>query len=165
MDRYSYGLYSVSYTHLDVYKRQATECERLGIPYGVYLYSYATNTSRASSEADHVLRLLKGRSPSYPVYYDMEDNSTLPYRANFDDIAKTFCNKISNAGYAVGVYSSLNWWNNYLTASCFDNWHKWVAQWYTTCQYEGEFSLWQYTSSGSVSAVSYTHLDVYKRQE
>lgn len=148
--------YGMNQTNQDDAKflRNATECERLGIPYGVYLYSYATNTSRASSEADHVLRLLKGRSPSYPVYYDMEDNSTLPYRANFDDIAKTFCNKISNAGYAVGVYSSLNWWNNYLTASCFDNWHKWVAQWYTTCQYEGEFSLWQYTSSGSVSGIS-----------
>ena len=83
--------------------RNAKECERLGIPYGVYLYSYATNTSRAASEADHVLRLLKGRSLSYPVYFDMEDNSTLPYKASFGKIAETFCNKISAAGYPVGV--------------------------------------------------------------
>ena len=44
-----------------------TECERLGIPYGVYIYSYADSTDRAASEADHVLRLLKGHTPSYPA--------------------------------------------------------------------------------------------------
>lgn len=134
--------------------RNAKECERLGIPYGVYLYSYATNTSRASSEADHVLRLLKGRTLSYPVYFDMEDSSTLAYRSSFDDIAKTFCNKISNAGYAVGVYANLNWWNTYLTDSCFDSWHKWVAQYYSTCQYKKDFAIWQYTSSGYVDGIS-----------
>ena len=32
--------------------RNVTECERLGIPYGVYIYSYATNTDRAKSEAE-----------------------------------------------------------------------------------------------------------------
>lgn len=134
--------------------RNAKECERLGIPYGVYLYSYATNTSRAASEADHVLRLLKGRSLSYPVYFDMEDNSTLPYKASFGKIAETFCNKISAAGYPVGVYANLNWWNNYLTDPCFDRWYKWVAQYYHTCQYKKEYAMWQYSSSGSVNGIS-----------
>ena len=75
--------------------KNAKECERLGIPYGVYIYSYATNTSRADSEADHVLRLLKGRTLSYPVYFDMEDSSTLAYKSSFGKIAETFCNKIN----------------------------------------------------------------------
>ena len=39
-----------------------SECERLGIPYGVYLYSYANTTAKARSEAQHTLRLLKGHS-------------------------------------------------------------------------------------------------------
>lgn len=133
--------------------KNAKECERLGIPYGVYIYSYATNTSRASSEADHVLRLLKGRDLAYPVYFDMEDSSTLKYKSSFGAIATTFCNKISAAGYPVGVYANLNWWNNYLTDSCFDKWHKWVAQYYNTCQYEGTYAMWQYTSKGSVNGI------------
>ena len=33
------------------------KCEELGIPYGIYLYSYALNTNVARSEANHVLRL------------------------------------------------------------------------------------------------------------
>ena len=30
----------------------------------------------------------------------------------------------------------------------------WVAQYYTECQYEGEYNIWQYSSSGKVSGVS-----------
>ncbi|MFR1365018.1 cell wall-binding repeat-containing protein [Lentihominibacter sp.] len=134
--------------------KNAKECERLGIPYGVYIYSYATNTSRADSEADHVLRLLKGRTLSYPVYFDMEDSSTLAYKSSFGKIAETFCNKINAAGYPVGVYANLNWWNNYLTDSCFDKWYKWVAQYYHTCEYKKEYAMWQYSSSGKVNGIA-----------
>lgn len=57
-------------------------CVNKGIPFGVYLYSYATNTTKAASEAQHALRLLReqglaGTSLKFPVYYDMEDSSTL----------------------------------------------------------------------------------------
>ena len=41
------------------FKRNADECTRLKIPFGVYLYSYATNEREALSEAEHVLRLAK----------------------------------------------------------------------------------------------------------
>lgn len=44
--------------------RNVTECERLGIPYGVYLYSYSENIEDAKSEAAHALRLLKGHKPA-----------------------------------------------------------------------------------------------------
>lgn len=134
------------------YERNANECERLGIPYGVYIYSYATNTTRASSEADHVLRLIDGLDLSYPVYYDMEDSSTI--NSDLAAIAKTFCNKISNSGYSVGVYANLDWWNNRLTDSCFDNWHKWVAQWNETCDYTKPYAMWQYSSSGAVNGIN-----------
>ena len=36
------------------FEYNAAECQRLGIPYGVYLYSYATDAARAELEADHV---------------------------------------------------------------------------------------------------------------
>lgn len=136
----------------------AAECERLGIPYGVYLYSYATNPERADSEADHVLRLLEGRTLSLPVYYDMEDESTLGTDSggvpiDLAAIATTFCEKVAAAGYDVGVYASLNWWDNYLTAPCFDNWHRWVAQYNVTCNYKGDFAIWQFSSTGRVNGI------------
>lgn len=132
--------------------RNVSECERLGIPYGVYLYSYATNTERALSEARHVLRLVSGHTPTYPIYFDMEDNSTIG--CDLGAIAETFCSTIKNAGYAVGVYANLNWWNNYLTDARFSQWHKWVAQYNSECNYAGSYAMWQYSSSGSVPGIS-----------
>ena len=105
--------YGDNYTSQDdrQWLRNVQECERLGIPYGVYLYSYATTEANARSEAAHVLRLLEGHNPSYPVYYDMEDNSTLGAREQFADFAEIFCSAVEAAGYEAGVYANLSWWN------------------------------------------------------
>ena len=134
--------------------RNVSECERLGIPYGVYIYSYARNTDMASSEAQHVLRLISGHELSYPVYFDMEDNSTLG--SDFGAIAQTFCSTVQNAGYAVGVYANLNWWNKYLTDTRFEQWHRWVAQYNIQCDYTGTYAMWQYSSKELVDGIDGT---------
>lgn len=135
----------------------ANACTRLGIPFGVYIYSYATNTTMAESEANHVLRLINGYNLSFPVYLDMEDNVQVGLSASERGaIASTFCNIIQNTGYEVGIYANRNWWENYLTDSVFNNnsWHKWVAQYNSSCTYKGSYTMWQYTSSGSVNGIS-----------
>ncbi len=71
-------------------------CERLGIPYGVYLYSYAETDDEASDEAQHVLRLLQGHTPQLPVYLDLED-SVISSNCSAADILRhttIFCNTI-----------------------------------------------------------------------
>ena len=75
-----------------LFRRNADECTRLNIPFGVYLYSYAKTTNDAKKEADHVLRLVKDYQMAYPVYYDLEDNNTTGKQSNevIGDIAKTF---------------------------------------------------------------------------
>lgn len=128
-----------------------SECERLNIPYGVYLYSYATIVEDALSEADHVLRLIDGHNLSFPVYLDMEDNSTI--NSDLSSIATAFCNKISAAGHPVGIYANLNWWTYYLADDCFDNWYRWIAQWNESCEYRGEYAIWQYGCTGVVSGI------------
>lgn len=134
-----------------------SECERLGIPYGVYLYSYATNTEMAASEADHVLRLIRGKNLSYPVYYDLEDNTTMNAgNEMIGMIAQTFCDKISSAGYRVGIYANLNWHQNYLTSPVFDNpnWSNWIAQYNYQCDFTEPYDIWQCTSKGTVDGIS-----------
>ena len=144
-----------SYQDDKQWARNVSECERLGIPYGVYIYSYATSWSQLNSEVSHVKRLLKGHNPSYPVYIDMEDDSTIGLGRNtLTQFAKSFCDQINSAGYTAGVYANLNWWNNYLYASQLDNYERWVAQYNSSCWYEGDYSLWQYSSSGSVPGIS-----------
>ena len=91
------------------FKRNADECTRLKIPFGVYLYSYATNEKEALSEANHVLRLVKDYQMAYPVYYDLEDNNTTGRQSNemIGNIAQTFAQRLEQEGYYVGMYASL----------------------------------------------------------
>ena len=143
------------------YERNANECERLGIPYGVYLMSYANTVEEARSEAEHVLRLIEGRKISLGVWHDIEDNDTSGAinKETLTNIINTFCNTIKNAGYKVGVYASLNWLENKIEKTIKDNYDIWVAQYYSKCEYEGKYIMWQHTSSGKVNGIS-TNVDM-----
>lgn len=138
------------------WKRNAQECERLGIPYGVYIYSYAKTVEAAKAEADHVINTLKGFSPTYPVYFDLEEKSleSTSNRMLLANMASAFCDKIAAAGYTPGIYANTNWWNNYLTNPVFDQWERWVAQYNSKCSYtRGSYRLWQCSASGKVDGI------------
>ena len=143
------------------YERNANECERLGIPYGVYLMSYANTVEKARSEAKHVLRLIEGRKISLGVWHDIEDNGTSGAinKETLTNIINTFCNTIKNAGDRVGVYANLNWLENKIEKTIKDNYDIWVAQYYSKCEYEGKYIMWQHTSSGKVNGIS-TNVDM-----
>ena len=130
------------------WKRNADECTRLGIPFGVYLYSYAKTDAQAKSEAEHVLRLIKGYKLSYPVYYDLEEHGT---ESGAVGRARIFCEAIEAAGYWVGVYANKNWWDNYLTG--LTEYTRWVARYNSTLGMDN-VDMWQYTSDGSVPGIS-----------
>lgn len=142
--------------------RNVAECERVGIPYGVYLYSYANTEAKAKSEAQHALRLLKeaDADPDYPVYYDLEDKIVSDAgKSKIKKYAQIFCSTLEAADYEAGIYANLDWWTNKLNEitsdASFDIYDKWVAQYYSECQYSaGEYRLWQCTSSGTVSGIS-----------
>lgn len=130
------------------FKRNISECERLGIPYGIYLYSYATSVDAARSEAQHALRLIKGHKLSLPVYFDSEENGT-EYAAKANALA--FCEEIRNAGYVPGIYASLSWWDSYLQG--ITGVSKWCARWQASTP-GMDCDIWQYTSDGSVPGIT-----------
>lgn len=131
------------------FKRNADECTRLGIPFGVYLYSYAKTVEQAKSEAAHVLRLVNGYKLSYPVYLDLEEIGT---ESGAVDRAVVFGDIIEKAGYWCGIYSNLNWWKNYLPG--LERFTKWVAQYNTRCDYTGaHLDMWQYSSKGKIDGI------------
>ena len=152
------------------FNRNISECERLGIPYGVYLYSYAWDDQQAADEASMVIGCLSGHNPRLPVYYDLEDNSIIAdgRKTGIASRAQIFCNKISAAGYKPGIYANLNWFNTILTDSVFKSgsWDHWIAQYNSQCDYTGNYSFWQYKSNGKVPGVNgnvdmnYAYVDV-----
>ena len=131
------------------YLNNVKKCEQAGMPYGVYLYSYAKTAEAAKSEAEHTLRLLKQADPSYGVWYDVED-STLPSGSVLIDNCRTYCEMIEAAGYYCGIYASLYFWENRLNDTVLDRYDKWVAHWADTVGYDGDYGIWQYSDSGMI---------------
>lgn len=142
------------------------KAEKLKMPWGVYIYSYATNKTEAKSEAEHVKRLLKGKKPTLPVAFDMEDADG--YKAKhgamkksvITEICKTFLSEIKKAGYYPMLYTSLSWIGDYISKDVTDKYDLWVAQWNKTCDYKGKnLGMWQYggetnfLESNSISGV------------
>ena len=142
------------------FERSVAECDRLGIPWGAYLYNYAMSLDEADSEADHFLRLLDGKKPLYPVYLDMEDADG--YKAKRGGIGRELAtgicirvgDRLEAAGYYYGVYASKDWLLNKLDMSRLSRFDIWLAQWNDKPSYEGQFGMWQYTSDGSVPGIN-----------
>ena len=152
-------------------KRNMDECDRLGIPYGVYWYSYAMNTTEAVKEAEACLKVIKGRDIKVGVWIDMEDadkykkNHGFKFtKTNVSNICNAFCKKIETAGYYTGIYASKSWMDNYIACPKYD---KWVASWGTnngklqndTSKYG---TLHQYTSKPLDKNVMYVPLSTYQ---
>ena len=133
--------------------RNVRECERLGIPFGVYLYSYAKDVNAARAEAEHVLRMVKGHRLAFPIYFDAEQNGTERFAHT---TAATFCPLIEAAGYRVGIYSTAAWFRNYIGLPQYT---RWVASWGSN---NGKpqikpnvqnMGMWQYTSVGKFNGI------------
>lgn len=137
--------------HDPKFVRNVEECIRLGIPFGVYLYSYAKTTSAAKGEAEHTMRLCNPYRDkmTYPVFYDLEQAGT---EAGAVDRARVWCDLLQKNGYKVGIYANLNWWRNYLKG--LNEFPKWVACYGSTKPNVSGMVAWQYTSKGRVNGIS-----------
>ena len=140
-------------------------CLSSGMPFGVYLYSRATSPEEASKEADFVISQLKseyltGADLAFPVYFDMEDSKMVG--KNYAAIAQAFFDTLTAAGYPVGTYANLSWWNKRLTSPVFDKYSKWVAAYNAsiglTYAPMSNFSegngVWQFSDYGSIPGIS-----------
>lgn len=141
------------------FERSVSECERVGLPWGTYLYSYSLNVDSAKSEVEHAKRLLKGKNPKFPVAFDMEDADSfkkkhgMPSNEVLVDICDTFLSGIEEAGYKSLLYASLSWLDNQLDDPKLDKYDKWVAQWSPACTYKKTYAMWQYADNGKVNGI------------
>lgn len=129
------------------WERNVRECERLGIPYGVYLYSYAKNKVAVEGEIEHCLRLLKGHTPTLPVFFDSEEHGT-QHNAKYN--AKRFCDAMLTNGYKAGIYASKSWYKNYIGESW--GYDLWIAR-YANELGMSNVDIWQYSSNGRVDGI------------
>lgn len=149
-------------------RRNISECKRLGIPFGIYWYSYADTPSIAKEEGADVVAKLKqfGVNPSdlaYPVYYDLEkwtwEGHKPPTDPNvYNNIVNNWYSALQSAGYKnLGVYSYTSYLQGPLKHADIYAKTTWVAQYGARMGFDSfptNSRGWQYTSSGKVDGIS-----------
>ena len=137
-------------------------CIANNIPFGVYIYSYATNlggNASIQSEIDHCKRLLSKISKKpFCVYIDMEDASTEKLgKTLLTNFALEFCKQITQAGYKAGVYANQNWFQNYLNPSTIASYGYsiWCAKYSDNKpNISSNYDIWQYSASGRINGIN-----------
>lgn len=149
-------------------QRNISECKRLGIPFGIYWYSYADTPALAKEEGADVVAKLKqfGVNPSdlaYPVYYDLEkwtwEGHQPPTDPNvYNNIVNNWYSALQSAGYKnLGVYSYTSYLQGPLKHVDIYAKTTWVAQYGARMGFDSfptNSRGWQYTSSGKVNGIS-----------
>lgn len=149
-------------------QRNISECKRLGIPFGIYWYSYADTPALAKEEGTDVVAKLKqfGVNPSdlaYPVYYDLEkwtwEGHQPPTDPNvYNNIVNNWYSALQSAGYKnLGVYSYTSYLQGPLKHVDIYAKTTWVAQYGARMGFDSfptNSRGWQYTSSGKVNGIS-----------
>ena len=149
-------------------RRNISECKRLGIPFGIYWYSYADTPSIAKEEGADVVAKLKqfGVNPSdlaHPVYYDLEkwtwEGHQPPTDPNvYNDIVNNWYSALQSAGYKnLSVYSYTSYLQGPLKHADIYAKTTWVAQYGARMGFDSfptDSRGWQYTSSGKVDGIS-----------
>lgn len=149
-------------------QRNISECKRLGIPFGIYWYSYADTPALAKEEGADVVAKLKqfGVNPSdlaYPVYYDLEkwtwEGHKPPTDPNvYNNIVNNWYSALQSGGYRnLGVYSYTSYLQGPLKHADIYAKTTWVAQYGARMGFDSfptDSRGWQYTSSGKVNGIS-----------
>lgn len=145
------------------FKRNISECNRLGIPCGVYWFSYAYTEAMAKKEAQYCLAAIKPYKLDYPVVFDFEYDSVSYAEKKGVKITKTlaskivqaFCSAVEAAGYYAMNYANADYLSNYFDAGVKKDYDLWLAKWPNspdlttppTC------GIWQYSSTGKVNGI------------
>ena len=136
-----------------------------GLQVGVYFYSQAITTTEAREEADYALKYAKKYKFSLPIFYDYEfadvstgrlDKAWKNGKLNKSKMtanAIAFCETVKEAGYDAMVYANKSFLTSCVShKSITDAGYKiWLAHYTTYTKFDGDFTIWQYSSKGRIS--------------
>lgn len=146
--------------------RNANECTRLGIPFGVYWFSYSMTAERAAREAAACLGLIKPYTLNCPIAYDFEYDSVSYASKNCvtvtktlaSDMARAFCRAVRAAGYSAMNYANPDYLNRYFDGQIQAEFPLWLAQWPNGTpsldRPPRQCDIWQYSEKGRIPGIS-----------
>lgn len=143
------------------FRRNAEECRKFNIPFGVYWFCYALSPQDAIEEADACIRTISGYQLDYPVCYDIEQASAdyisgqgvsfTPALAK--QLVQSFCNRIEEKKYYAMFYTNRNFLDTYIGTELPKRYAYWYARYADS--FDGtDCGIWQYSNTGNVPGIS-----------
>lgn len=143
------------------------------IPVGVYFYTQAVTAEEAEDEADFVYDIIKKYNIDLPVMIDFEypidsDGNAVGRLVESDndlnknaEIINSFVEKLEKKGYTAGVYASSSVLHNKISMKKLKKSAvAWVADYNDKVTYDVDYTIWQYSETGSVDGVSSKYVDL-----
>ena len=152
-----------------------SELNRLGVPYGIYLYTYASTEAEGVEDAEQTINLIKKYNikPTYPIYFDLEDwrytngaKSAPTDTATWVKIWKAYRDTMAKAGYTnVRIYSYQYLLQNRLNTPEILKYVDWVAAYTPQLTYQLPYSQpswgWQYTDKEFIPGLGNVDMSVW----
>lgn len=146
------------------FERNIKGCIDNDIYIGIYWFSYAYTDDMATKEASFCKRVIAPykKDIKLGVWFDFEYDSTAfasrrgvhITKDKCTNIAYAFCKEIENGGYKAGIYTNIDYANNYFTKQILQEYNVWIADWSAVCRYDGKYLIWQYTDGGEVKGIN-----------
>lgn len=143
------------------FKRNIEGFNRVGIPVGIYFFSYAPSKKSAIKDAEWVYEQIKDYKVELPVVYDWENWSFYnEFNLSFYNLtanAEAFLDTLNKKGYEGMLYGSKNYIDKIWLKT---NYPIWVAHYTSdpTVSYE-EYAYWQICDNGQIDGI-YGNVDI-----
>ena len=145
--------------YIDPYfARNYAECQRLGIPVGVYGYFKAVNKAEADKELALFKKALGGRTFQLPVAVDIEDvGQKALSKSALTDLVAYCLGTVEGWGVYAMLYTGLYFGQTYMYmgGAALKAYDVWLAAYRSVKPTPGwNFGMWQYTAKGSIPGIS-----------
>lgn len=136
--------------------------KKVGIPVGVYWYSYAKNAREAREEALVCAEIIKGKQFEYPIFLDMEEEDGFKGgMENASEIVRMFCSTLEEKGYFSGLYISRSPLQTYISGYVALKYCLWIAEYSSKLHWSGYYGIWQYSAKGRIDGIDgYVDMDI-----
>ena len=148
------------------FRRNATNANKVGMPIGIYWFSYAYTVNQAKQEAKKCIETIKQYKITLPVFFDWEYDSmryakqygVTPDKYLITEMHKAFCEEIDKAGYTAGIYYNRDYKNNHIYVNQLTKYVQWYA--YYNSKLDGtKCDLWQYGEGTGVPGIYSSRVD------
>ena len=143
------------------FERNISECNRLGIPCGVYWFSYAYTEDMARREAEYCLKAVKPYKLSFPIAWDFEYDSVSYAEKLGMKITPALARKmlyafgetIERAGYYCLNYTNKDFIDRFFGEDSLNRFGAWIAQWNVAMKEPDVYQIWQYSNKGKIDGI------------